>query len=304
MSPNKVMMHGWINLYKPVGLSSAKAVAIIRKQLNCSKIGHGGTLDPLACGVLPIALGEATKTASYMMDCIKKYEFTLHWGYETTTDDKAGFSTLVSDKIPTKDEILNCIPKFIGTINQVPPDYSAVKINGRRAYSVARTAENQGQKHQMDLKSRQVVIHDLSISSHIGNETCLRVSCEKGTYIRSLGRDLGRILGSAAHVSALSRLNVGKFDIKDAISLDFFKSLRDSADAQKIVVSLLTALDDIPAMSITHEEAIRIKMGQRIPYSGRSSMEKRTSVAICGGLPVALIKHESGIIRPIRVFNL
>ncbi len=304
MSSNKAIINGWLNLYKPTGLSSAKAVAIIRNQLNCSKIGHGGTLDPLASGVLPIALGEATKTVSYVMDSKKNYEFTLCWGHETTTDDVEGFPTLFSGKIPTDDEISKCIPKFVGTIKQKPPDYSAVKINGKRAYQIARNAEKQGLKNQMKLRPREVVIHELSLISNSKTEARFTVLCEKGTYVRSLGRDLGRMLGSAAHISALKRLSVGKFDIKDAISLDFLKSLRDSARAKKNILSLLSVLDDIPALCVTPEEANKIKMGQRILYFGKSSMENQTSVAICDGLAVALIKLEPGFIRPIKVFNL
>ena len=304
MSLNKVIINGWINLYKPVGLTSAKAVAIIRNHLKCSKVGHAGTLDPLASGVLPIALGEATKTVPYVSDSLKKYEFTLCWGHETTTDDTGGFATRVSEKIPTYHEILKCIPKFIGTIKQIPPDYSAIKINGQRAYCIARSAEKQGLKNRMNLKPREVVIHEFSLLSHSKTEACFTVLCEKGTYVRSLGRDLGRMIGSAAHISALSRLAVGKFDIRDAISLDFLKSLRDSSEVKKNAVSLLTVLDDIPALYLTPEEAVRIKMGQRIPYSGKSPMVDGTRVAICRGEAVALIKQETAIIRPIRVFNL
>ena len=298
------MNHGWLNLYKPVGLSSAKAVSIVRNQLKCSKIGHGGTLDPLASGVLPIALGEATKTVSYVMDSKKKYEFKLSWGYETTTDDAEGLITRVSEKIPSDKEILNCIPEFIGVIEQIPPNYSAVKINGKRAYSIARSAEKQGLTKKMDLKPRKVIINDLSLLSHSRTETWLTVLCEKGTYVRSLGRDLGRMLGSAAHVSALTRLSVGKFHVKDAISLDFLKSLRDSSGARINLVSLLTVLDDIPALSVTPEEALKIKRGQCISFFGKNSVENHTCVAICNGEAIALMKRKLNIVRPIRVFNL
>ena len=154
MLSNRTKIHGWMNFDKPTGISSAKALAVIRKKLNCSKIGHGGTLDPLASGVLPIAVGEATKTVSYVMDSAKKYEFTISWGYETTTDDKEGSPTRTSDKIPTKEDIDTCIPEFIGTIKQTPPDYSAVKIDGKRAYSIARFSEKRGIENQVGFYKR------------------------------------------------------------------------------------------------------------------------------------------------------
>ncbi len=304
MLSNKTKIHGWFNFDKPEGISSAKAVAIIRKKLNCSKIGHGGTLDPLASGVLPIAIGEATKTVSYVMDSAKKYEFSISWGYETTTDDKEGSPTRTSNKIPTKEDIDRCIPEFIGTIKQIPPDYSAVKIDGKRAYSLARFSEKRGIENQVDLKSRDVNIHNLSLLSLSNNKACFSIFCGKGTYVRSLGRDLGRRLGSAGHISDLKRISVGNFKLKDAISLDFFKNLRDIADAKKNVISLSTVLDDIPALHITPEEAQRIRMGQRIPYFGKSYVESQNSVAICDGIVIALITLDSGIIRPVRVFNI
>jgi len=304
MSSASPMIHGWINLDKPVGISSAKAVAIIRKHLNCSKIGHGGTLDPLACGVLPIALGEATKTVSYVMNSAKTYEFTLVWGNETSTDDSEGSPTRVSDKRPTREEINSCLNEFMGVIKQAPPIYSAVKVNGKRAYSIARSAEKKGEDSQLILEPREVIIHDLVLTSLNQNEASFTVFCGKGTYIRSLGRDLARRLGTAGHISALRRLSVGKFDVKDSISLDFLTSLRDSACAYKNVISLLTALDDIPALSVTPEDAVRIRMGQRFPYYQEGAIKDQVCVAICEGEAVALVTLDLGVIHPVRVFNL
>lgn len=304
MSSASPMINGWINLDKPVGISSAKAVAIIRKHLNCSKIGHGGTLDPLASGVLPIALGEATKTVSYVMNSAKTYEFTLVWGNETSTDDSEGSPTLVSDKRPTREEINSCLNEFMGVIKQAPPIYSAVKVNGKRAYSIARSAEKKGEDSQLTLEPREVIIHDLVLTSLNQNEASFTVFCGKGTYIRSLGRDLARRLGTAGHISALRRLSVGKFDVKDSISLDFLTSLRDSAVADKNVISLLTALDDIPALSVTPEDAVRIRMGQRFPYYQEGAIKDQVCVAICEGEAVALITLDLGVIHPVRVFNL
>ena len=304
MSSAKAVIHGWINLDKPVGLSSAKAVAIIRKKLNCSKIGHGGTLDPLASGVLPIAIGEATKTVSYVMNGAKTYEFTLIWGHETTTDDIEGSPTRVSKKRPTSQEIDSCLDEFIGVIKQAPPIYSAVKVNGKRAYSIARLAEKKGEDSQLALEPREVIIHDLTLTSLNQNKASFTVFCGKGTYIRSLGRDLARRLGTAGHISTLRRLSVGKFKVKDSISLDFLTSLRDSADAYKNVTSLLTALDDIPALSITPEDAVRIRMGQRVPYYKEGAIKDQVCVAICEGEAVALITLDLGVIHPVRVFNL
>ena len=304
MPSAKAMIHGWINLDKPEGISSAKAVAIIRRQLNCYKIGHGGTLDPSASGVLPIALGEATKTVSYVMDSTKKYEFKLSWGYETTTGDSEGSPTRVSDKRPTKQQVDSCLHEFIGAIKQIPPIYSAIKVEGRRAYSIARTSEKKGVYSQLELKPREVRIHDLALASINNNEASFFVHCGKGTYIRSLGRDIARRLGAAGYISALKRHSVGKFNIKDAISLDFFTSLRDSSDACKNVLSLLTVLDDIPALLVTPEEALRIRMGQRVPFHRESDIKDKICVAICEGVAVALITFDLGIIHPVRVFNL
>ncbi len=304
MSSARSKINGWINFDKPTGISSAKAVAIIRKQLNCAKIGHGGTLDPLGSGVLPIALGEATKTVSYVMNSPKTYEFTLVWGYETTTDDSEGSPTRVIDKRPTREEIYSCLNEFTGSIRQAPPIYSAVKVNGKRAYSIARLAEKKSEDIQLALEAREVIIHDLVLTSLNQNEASFSVCCGKGTYIRSLGRDLARRLEAAGHISALRRLSVGKFNIKDSISLDFLTTLRDSSDAHKNVTSLLAALDDIPALSITPEDAARIRMGQRVPYYQEGAIKDQICVAICEGIAVALIKLDLGIIHPVRVFNL
>ena len=304
MTPARAVIHGWINLDKPVGLSSAKSVAIIRKQLNCAKIGHGGTLDPLASGVLPIALGEATKTVSYVMNSAKTYEFTLVWGHETTTDDREGLPTRFSDKRPTREEIEVCLNEFVGIIKQAPPVYSAIKVNGKRAYSIVRSADKKGEDSQLVLEPREVIIHDLMLTSLNQNEATFTVFCGKGTYIRALGRDLGRRLGTAGHISTLRRLSVGKFDIKDSISLDFLTGMVDSADATKNVISLLTALDDIPALSITPEDAVKIRMGQRVPYHKEGAIKDQICVAICEGIAVALITLDLGVIHPVRVFNL
>ena len=304
MSSAGAVMHGWINLDKPIGITSAKAVAIIRKQLNCAKIGHGGTLDPLASGVLPIALGEATKTVSYVMNSSKTYEFTLVWGHETTTNDSEGCPTRVSDKRPTREEIDNCLNEFRGTIKQAPPMYSAVKVNGKRAYSIVRSAEKKGENSKLALEPREVMIHDLVLTSVNQKEASFSVLCGKGTYIRSLGRDLARRLGTAGHISSLRRLSVGKFEVKDSISLDFLTSLRDSPDIHKNVISLLTVLDDIPALSVTPEVAVRIRLGQRVPFFKGSEIKNQISVALCEGVAVALIKLDLGVIHPVRVFKL
>ena len=300
----KARINGWINLDKPVGISSAKAVAIVRRQLNCSKIGHGGTLDPSASGVLPIALGEATKTVSYVIDSAKTYEFTLSWGFETTTDDSEGSPTRVSDKRPTRRKIENCLHEFIGVIKQTPPIYSAIKVGGRRAYAIARSNEKKGFDSQLELKPREVRIDDLTLASINNKEASFIVNCGKGTYIRSLGRDIARRVGSAGYVSALRRCSVGKFDINDSISLDFFTTLRDSSDACKNVLSLLTALDDIPALLVTPEEAMRIRTGQRVPFYREGDVKEKICVATCDGTAVALITLDLGIIHPVRVFNL
>ena len=302
-------VHGWINLDKPTGISSAKAVAIVRRVFDATKAGHGGTLDPLASGVLPIALGEATKTVSFAMSQQKSYEFELAWGTETSTDDSEGVVTRQSDHRPDAVAVDSALGYYQGHINQVPPLYSAVKINGKRAYDLARNAKNGAPP--VTLAARQ--IHIGSFRRLFSNETHARffVACGKGAYIRALARDLGRDLDTAAHVTALRRLSVGQFHATNAISLDFLETLTHSAAAFEHLHPVLSVLDDIPALPISGNEACRLRHGQTLPAisaAARGRFEAlltgATAIAIEGDRPVALVVIKAGAVCPIRVLNI
>ena len=302
-------VHGWVNLDKPRGISSAKAVAIVRWIFDAAKAGHGGTLDPLASGVLPIALGEATKTVSYTMGKSKSYEFSLAWGSETSTDDTEGEVTRQSDRRPSDDDIDRALIQFQGVINQVPPDYSAIKIDGVRAYDLARRA-GEGQPLPA-LKPRQVRIDEFRRLDSDQMGARFFVVCGKGAYIRALARDLGRALGSAAHVTSLRRLSVGQFHADHAISLDFLEKLTHSPGAFEHLHPVVSALDDIPALPISRAEAAKLRHGQTLPALGASAQQRfamliagDTAIAIEGQTPVALVMVKAGVICPVRVLNL
>ena len=316
MSSPKHTVHGWVVLNKPVGMSSAKAVALVRRSLGGVKTGHAGTLDPLACGVLPIAVGEATKTISYVMTAEKSYHFTVRWGAETQTDDTEGEVTRMSDHRPSVEDIAAILPRFTGLINQVPPIFSAVKIKGKRAYALARDSQRSG-RDTADLKlaSRQVMIHSFEMIDHKDEETTFSVRCGKGTYIRSLARDMGRALGSAAHVVYLERRSVGRFDIDKAISLDFFEQMVYRARAHDYVIPVMTALDDIPALAITEQEAEKLRFGQSVTLDqrraeafraagGDTKQDPLTGVAACHQQPVAMVKLTQQNLSPVRVLNI
>ena len=302
-------VHGWVNLEKPRGISSAKAAAIVKRVFDAAKVGHGGTLDPLASGVLPIALGEATKTVSYTMGKSKSYEFSLVWGAETSTDDTEGEITRQSDIRPLDDDIDRALAQFHGVIDQVPPNYSAIKIKGARAYDLARQV---GAGHPLPaLEPREVWIEQFRRleSDQVGAR--FFVGCGKGAYIRALARDLGRALGSAAHVTSLRRLSVGQFHVDHAISLDFLEKLTHSAAAFEHLHPVLSALDDIPALPISRAEATKLRHGQTLPALRASAQQRfamlmtgNTAIAIEGQIPVALVVLKAGAICPVRVLNL
>ncbi len=317
MDQQQAITHGWIVLNKPVGMSSAKAVGIIRRLFGGTKTGHAGTLDPLACGVLPIALGEATKTISYVVTAEKSYQFTALWGAETQTDDREGKITRTSAYCPSVDEIKAILPRFTGLIKQVPPVFSAVKVKGRRAYALARDSTNLPDKlTNISLKPRDVMINKFEITEHFGQKTTFTVKCSKGTYIRALARDIGRALESAAHVVFLERIAVGRFKIEDAIDLDFLEKVVYNANAHDYVIPIMTVLDDIPALAITEQEAQRLRFGQTLNLDkDRSHMFQAAAkagdqtafvigMAAVGGTPVALVRLEEQILLPVRVLNL
>ena len=304
-------VHGWVILDKPEELSSSRAVGIVRRVFNAAKAGHGGTLDPLATGILPIALGEATKTVSFAMHGAKSYEFTLQFGSQTSTDDREGEVIATSDKRPERAAIEATLPDFTGEIDQRPPIFSAIKVDGRRAYDIARNAVADGLDSLPELESRPVVVDRLELRDADAGSATFFVACGKGTYIRSLARDLAVALGTVGHVSRLRRLSVGPFDESDAISLAFLEKLEHSAAAFEHLKPVTSALDDIPALPVSAGEAAKLRHGQTLPALSPAAgarfaeiVAAGTGVAIAGSVPVALVSVKAGQLHPLRVFNL
>lgn len=303
-------VHGWLVLDKPKGLTSTQALARVRRFLNAEKAGHGGTLDPEATGVLPIAFGEATKTVAYAMDGAKTYRFIVRWGESTTTDDREGEIIDRSGKRPDEAEIVAALPAFLGEIEQVPPQYSALKVDGERAYNIARDGD------VADLAPRIVRIDRFELVSVIdADHTEFEVACGKGTYVRALARDLAEAVGTVGHVAALRRFKVGKFTIENAILLDDLLAMDQSAALERLLLPIETALDDIPALALTEAEAHRMRHGQAVALLTRMDMERLKALqgdlgedgavfAHFGGKPVALARVEGAEIRPVRVLNM
>lgn len=287
--------HGFLILDKPLGISSAKAVAEVKRALKCQKIGHGGTLDPLASGVLPLAIGEATKAFSYVVSAVKKYHFTITFGEERSTGDAEGEVTAKTDVIPRIEDIVRVLPEFIGTIMQAPPAYSAISVGGKRAYEMARAGE------AVELAARPVEILGLKLlaTSHLPLVT-LSVTCGKGTYIRSLAQDIARKINSLGYVSMLRRVSVGRFHEENAISLDSLKENVYKPAFTKFWVPIELALDDIPAIDVGADEASLLRHGQTIPVHWSDG----ECMALHGGHIVALAEIKSGRLRTMRVFNL
>ncbi len=298
-------VHGWVVLDKPVGMTSTHAVAVIKHLYAAKRVGHAGTLDPLASGCLPIALGEATKTVPFVVDGRKSYLFTIRWGEERDTDDAEGRIVAASDSRPDMAAIQALLPRFTGTIEQVPPRFSAVKIDGERAYDLARDGET------VELAPRAVTIHRLELVEMADpDHAVLAAECGKGTYVRSLARDLGRALGTLGHVSALRRSRVGPFGESDMIPLEQIESLchRAAAGEGHLADTLLpieTALDDIPALAVSPADAARLQRGQAALLRGRDASIFRGVVQVAsGGQLLAIAEVERGEIVPRRVFNL
>ncbi len=288
-------LNGWLVIDKAAGRTSAQIVGRIKRLSGAAKVGHGGTLDPLATGVLPIALGEATKTVAYVMDGTKAYRFTLKWGEARDTDDSEGAVTETSEVRPSRRQVERILPDFIGDISQMPPKYSALKVSGRRAYALARANK------PVTLAPRQVRIDSLRLLDSDGETASFDVICGKGTYIRALARDLAGALGGVAHVSVLRRTAVGPFTEKAAISLDIVESLVHSARLAAHVLSVEALLADIPALELTESDAHRLHCGQVIAVSGPDG---ETIRAKSGERLVALARIETGMLRTLRVFNL
>ena len=300
------LINGWIIIDKPSGMTSAGVVSKVKAITEAAKVGHGGTLDPLATGVLPLALGEATKTVSYVMDGTKTYRFTVRWGEARTTDDAEGSGTESSAIRPDSAAIEQALPAFVGAIEQVPPVYSAIKVGGRRAYEMARADE------PVELASRIVRIDSFTLVDIPDTDhAAFEVIAGKGAYMRGLGRDLARALGTVGHIVSLRRTSVGPFHESAAISLDNLAALGHSARLDECLLPVATALDDIPVLALTEPEARRLQRGQAVaalPVANRSPLtENLRDVVFCaksGDRPVALARIEGGEIRPVRVLNL
>lgn len=352
-----IPLNGWLNIDKPKGMTSTQVIGRVRRMTNAQKLGHAGTLDPLATGVLPIALGEATKTISFAQDSDKVYRFTIQWGEERDTDDAEGAITQTSPHRPSLDQIQALIPQFVGNIEQTPPKFSAIKIEGQRAYALARAGED------VEMKPRTVTVYALKIinvspSPHAqragegrgegggntgaqlqslelpsspphpntlpplalraGEKGCgtteFEMECGKGTYVRSLARDMGRILGCFGYISVLRRAAVGVFSEEDAIPLDALEKMMQSATPDRCLLPVETVLDDIPVLAMTEQEVSRIKQGQSIKLISRQDADRLSVAGVDEGAdmvlavydskPVALLGRRGVELHPVRLFNL
>jgi len=298
----KLAVNGWLILDKPLGMTSATAVARVRRLFSAKKAGHAGTLDPLATGLLPIALGEATKTVSLVMDGLKTYRFTARWGSETTTDDAEGSLTNQSAARPASGDILSLLPRFIGPIDQVPPSFSAILVGGERAYAKAR------QGAAVALASRSVTVEALVLLDARADEADFELRCGKGTYVRAIARDLGRALGCFGHVTALRRTATGPFTENDMISLEKLEEFSHNDAGRKamtVIRPLRTALDDIPALALSEAESGRLRQGQSVVVrSVGSPREGGIVLVLSNDKPQALAALKDGVLHPKRVFNL
>ena len=302
-------INGWINLDKPVGPTSTQAIGRVRRITGAARIGHAGTLDPLASGVLPIALGEATKTVPYIQDARKVYRFTVRWGQATTTDDREGDVIAESADRPTADDIRSILPRFTGLIQQAPPAFSAIRIAGERAYDLARAGT------PAEMAERPIDVHRLALTATEDDDhSVFEVETGKGAYVRSLARDIGAALGSFGHVSALRRLAVGQFHVEKAFALDFDALPSDIAGLTEHVLPIETVLDDIPALALTADEAQRLRCGQTVglfthhhrDWLAELIAEGRDAgivLALWQGKAVAMVRIDSAEAQPVRVFN-
>ncbi len=311
-------VHGWVVLDKPEGMTSTKAVARVRKAFDAQKAGHAGTLDPLATGVLAIALGEATKTVPYVMEGRKRYRFTARWGIATDTDDSQGQVIAQSEMRPTREAIIAHLPEFIGEIDQVPPRFSAIKVEGARAYDLARDGAD------FALKARKITIDDAVLVEIVDpDHAVFEMECGKGSYVRAWVRDFARALGTLGHVASLRRLRVGAFTVESAISLESLEALGHSPAALERILPISTALDDIPALAVTGSDSVRLRSGNpiliRAPQlarlvtargaignvrEGESLTGLTVFLSTAKGEPIALAQVAEGELRPFRVFNL
>jgi len=301
------VVNGWVCLDKPLEMGSTDAVSKVRRLFNAQKAGHAGTLDPLASGILPIALGEATKTVPFMMDAEKVYRFTINWGVSTDSLDREGEIVGRSDIRPSVEAVRAALPAFVGEIDQVPPQYSAIKVEGQRAYDLARDGV------EFELATRRVTIHEAAVTdAPDADHVELTIRTGKGVYVRSLARDLAAALGAEAHVSALRRERVGPFSTENAVSLDFLTDLVHRDAASEGLLPVATALDDIPELAVTDQDAFSLRQGRPIvllprqveTLKSRLREGSRTVSAFQGQTLVALGQLRAGRLEPDRVFNL
>ena len=301
------IVDGWVCLDKPFELGSTEAVSRIRRLFNAQKAGHAGTLDPLASGVLPIALGEATKTVPFMMEAQKVYRFTINWGVSTDSVDREGEIIGRSDVRPTVEQVRAALPAFVGEIDQTPPRFSAIKVDGARAYDLARDGVD------FELQARRVTIHSAEMTdAPDADHVELTIRTGKGVYVRSLARDLALALGAEGHVSALRRERVGPFSTENAVTLDSLEEMVHRGAASEGLLAVATALDDIPELAVNEQDAFSLRQGRPIvllprqveTLKDRLSGGSRTVSAFQGQTLVALCQLRAGRLEPDRVFNL
>lgn len=295
-------VHGWIVLDKPQGMTSTQAVGAVRHLFSAQKAGHAGTLDPLATGVLPIALGEATKTVPFIVEGRKTYRFSVRWGVETDTDDAEGTAVAMDAGRPPRARIEALLPQFIGEIMQAPPAFSAIKVDGERAYDLARGG------HQFVLEARPITIDRFELIDMPDADTAVfEAECGKGTYVRALARDMGRLLGCRGHVAALRRTRVGSFTDEAATSLDELQLAAGdgkAADLMRLLLPIETALDNLLEINVSQADAARLARGQPILLRGRDApIVVGDAFAISKGILIALCEVAAGELRPTRVFN-
>ncbi|MCC2096473.1 MAG: tRNA pseudouridine(55) synthase TruB [Hyphomicrobiales bacterium] len=292
----RVDVDGWLILDKPQGITSTQAVSRVKRLFNAKKAGHAGTLDPLATGILPIAFGEATKTVPFVQDGKKAYLFTVQWGVETDSDDAEGTVVHTSDLRPERAAIEAILSRFTGTIMQVPPSFSAIKVNGERAYDIARDGE------KVELAAREITIDSLQLVEASRDEAVFEAHCGKGTYVRAIARDMGRELGCHGHVTALRRTRVGPFTIEDAVPLEDLEA--EGAQPLDSLLSVEAGLTELPCVVVDRNGAARLRRGQSLILRGRDAPFDGIAYAACGGVPIAFGTVEGGELNPSRVFNM
>ena len=292
-------LHGWLIVDKPVGPGSTQVVSAVKRALKAGsyprvKVGHGGTLDPLASGVLPVALGEATKLCGHMLDSDKVYEFSIGFGAETDTLDAEGRAVATSEFRPSPAEVEAVLPRFTGAIDQAPPAYSALKIEGKPAYARARAGE------APEMKPRRVAIRSLELKGTTADSATLAASVSKGTYIRSLARDIARALGTVGHVTMLRRTKAGPFTLDQAIPLDKLAEIASERRLEGLLLPLTAGLDDIPALPVTPDQARLLRNGQKL---AGIAAKPGLHLAVDGSVPVALVEPSEAGLRVVRGFN-